>query len=180
MGVIASASAIASAGRQHATATPPQADSRAQPHSLLAPHPSTPHPRQVYELLADRASGPGEQAVSLQQREEAYQAAVLQVRGPARRSADWRMIRRLPCGVHARFPSVPSLAAQPPVSSLPASRQAKSCGDAELLDRLEGKAAVVRLQAALADALDAAGAAGAGAGWAHRVTARSGGEAAAA
>lgn len=35
---------------------------------------------QVYELLADRASGPGEQAVSLEQREEHYQAAVLQVR----------------------------------------------------------------------------------------------------
>ena len=34
---------------------------------------------QVYELLADRANGPGEQAVSLQQREEQYQAAVLQV-----------------------------------------------------------------------------------------------------
>lgn len=38
-----------------------------------------PFPLQVYELLADRASGPGEQAVSLEQREEAYQAAVLQV-----------------------------------------------------------------------------------------------------
>ena len=35
--------------------------------------------QQVYELLADRASGPGEQAVSLQQREEYYQQAVLQV-----------------------------------------------------------------------------------------------------
>lgn len=33
----------------------------------------------MYELLADRASGPGEQAVSLERREEYYQAAVLQV-----------------------------------------------------------------------------------------------------
>ena len=189
MGVVASAGASARAGRQHATALPPQAGSHAQPRSLLATHPSTPHPRQVYELLADRASGPGEQAVSLQRREEAYQAAVLQVGGPARRSADWRIIsRRLPCGVDAPSPCVPALAVQPSISSLPAcaSRQAKSCGDAELLDRLEGKAAVVRLQAALADALDAAGAAGAGAGWARgghmvdRVTARSEGEAAAA
>ncbi|PRW05942.1 nuclear pore complex Nup155 isoform B [Chlorella sorokiniana] len=66
---------------------------------------------QVYELLADRASGPGEQAVSLVQREEAYQAAVL---------------------------------------------QAKSYGDAELLDRLEGKARIVALQQRLADTLAAA------------------------
>lgn len=43
------------------------------------PPPPLPHYRQVYELLADRASGPGEQAVSLAQREESYQAAVLQV-----------------------------------------------------------------------------------------------------
>ena len=37
--------------------------------------------------------------------------------------------------------------------------QAKSQGDAELLDRLEGKARVLGLQARLADALEAAGAA---------------------
>ncbi|EFN51092.1 hypothetical protein CHLNCDRAFT_141404 [Chlorella variabilis] len=66
---------------------------------------------QVYELLADRASGPGEQAVSLEQREEHYQAAVL---------------------------------------------QAKSYGDAELLDRLESKARICSLQQRLANCLAAA------------------------
>ncbi|KAL4426022.1 hypothetical protein ABPG75_010038 [Micractinium tetrahymenae] len=69
---------------------------------------------QVYELLADRASGPGEQAVSLEQREEYYQAAVL---------------------------------------------QAKSYGDAELLDRLESKARIMQLQQRLVGVLAAAAAA---------------------
>jgi hypothetical protein len=66
----------------------------------------------VYELLADRAGGAGEQAVSLEQREQHYQAALL---------------------------------------------QAKSFGDAELLDRLEGKARICALQQRLADSLAAAG-----------------------
>ncbi|KAL4425159.1 hypothetical protein ABPG77_008264 [Micractinium sp. CCAP 211/92] len=66
---------------------------------------------QVYELLADRASGPGEQAVSLERREEYYQAAVL---------------------------------------------QAKSYGDAELLDRLESKARIMQLQQRLVGVLAAA------------------------
>ncbi|KAI3427442.1 hypothetical protein D9Q98_010357 [Chlorella vulgaris] len=68
---------------------------------------------QVYELLADRAGGAGEQAVSLEQREQHYQAALL---------------------------------------------QAKSFGDAELLDRLEGKARICALQQRLADSLAAAAA----------------------
>ncbi|PSC67210.1 nuclear pore complex NUP155 [Micractinium conductrix] len=83
---------------------------------------------QVYELLADRASGPGEQAVSLQQREEYYQQAVL---------------------------------------------QAKSFGDAELLDRLESKARIMLLQQRLAQTLAAAAAA------AEDEAAREAGEAAA-
>lgn len=59
----------------------------------LPRHP-TPNP-QVYELLADRASGPGEQAVSLEQREEYYQAAVLQVRGWGKERGAGRQAVRL-------------------------------------------------------------------------------------
>ena len=146
--------------------------------SYTPPHP-LPRYRQVYELLADRASGPGEQAVSLAQREESYQAAVLQV-GTGVQSKG--ITRGLVVGLDsvtgnlflsrsAANPSFESVGALTTAASLPTNPpcvQAKSYGDAELLDRLEGKARIVALQQRLADALAAAG----GAGWVGREVGR--------
>lgn len=65
-------------GRQLSCAIPNPSWPPSNTHTHT-PSPPPPPPSQVYELLADRASGPGEQAVSLERREEYYQAAVLQV-----------------------------------------------------------------------------------------------------